>query len=106
MLFPRALVNLLQNSARAVRGRAKKHILLRVTAENGTVSFAVADNGVGISPDRQTSVWEHGVSGEGSNGMGLAFVRGIVDRLGGEVALCSKVNEGTHITITIEEAAE
>lgn len=103
VLFPRALVNLLQNSARAVRGRAKKRILLRVTAENGTVSFSVADNGIGISPDRQTSVWEHGVSSEGSSGMGLAFVRGIVDRLGGETRLCSKPNEGTCITITISE---
>ncbi|MFR1634999.1 MAG: hypothetical protein ACLSUF_08645 [Oscillospiraceae bacterium] len=26
--------------------------------------------------------------------------------MGGEVTLCSKVNEGTHITIKIEEAAE
>ena len=35
--------------------------------------------------------------------MGLAFVRGIVDRLGGETRLCSKPNEGTCITITISE---
>ena len=68
--------------------------------------FTVADNGVGISPERQKIVWSRGNSGEGSSGLGLAFVRSIVDRLGGEVTLCSKVNEGTHITITIEETAE
>ena len=106
VLFPRALVNLLQNSARAVRTRTERRILLRVEAEDGAVRFTVADNGVGISPERQKSVWGRGTSGEGSSGLGLAFVRSIVDRLGGEVTLCSKVNEGTHITITIEEAAE
>ena len=106
VLFPRALVNLLQNSARAVRTRTERRILLRVEAEDGAVRFTVADNGVGISPERQKSVWGRRTSGEGSSGLGLAFVRSIVDRLGGEVTLCSKVNEGTHITITIEEAAE
>ena len=106
VLFPRALVNLLQNSARAVRTRTERRILLRVEAEDGVVRFTVADNGVGISPERQKSVWGRGTSGEGSSGLGLAFVRSIVDRLGGEVTLCSKVNEGTRITITIEEAAE
>ena len=106
VLFPRALVNLLQNSARAVRTRTERRILLRVEAEDGAVRFTVADNGVGISPERQKSVWGRRTSGEGSSGLGLAFVRSIVDRLGGKVTLCSKVNEGTHITITIEEAAE
>ena len=106
VLFPRTLVNLLQNSARAVSDRANPRILLRVEAENDAVRFIVADNGVGISPERQKSVWGRRTSGEGSSGLGLAFVRSIVDRLGGEVTLCSKVNEGTHITITIEEAAE
>ena len=106
VLFPRTLVNLLQNSARAVSDRANPRILLRVEAENDAVRFIVADNGIGISPERQKSVWSRGNSGEGSSGLGLAFVRSIVDRLGGEVTLCSKVNEGTRITITIEEAAE
>lgn len=106
VLFPRALVNLLQNSARAVRTRTERRILLRVEAKDGVVRFTVADNGVGISPERQKIVWSRGNSGEGSSGLGLAFVRSIVDRLGGEVTLCSKVNEGTRITIAIEEAAE
>ena len=86
--------------------RTERRILLRVEAEDGAVRFTVADNGVGISPERQKSVWGRRTSGEGSSGLGLAFVRSIVDRLGGKVTLCSKVNEGTHITITIEEAAE
>lgn len=107
VLFPRALVNLLQNSARAVSERATPRILLRVETEDGAVRFTVADNGVGISPERQASVWEHGNSSEGSSGIGLAFVHGIVERLGGETALCSKPNGGTRITITIpEEEAE
>lgn len=107
VLFPRALVNLLQNSAQAVNGQAERRILLRVETGNGAVRFIVADNGVGISPERQESVWKRGSSGTASSGLGLAFVRSIVDRLGGETTLCSKPNEGTRITITIpEEASE
>lgn len=106
VLFPRALVNLLQNSARAVSSRADPHILLRVEAEGGVVRFIVADNGIGISSERQESVWKRGSSGAASSGLGLAFVRSIVDRLGGESILCSKPGEGTRITIVIPEAAE
>ena len=103
VLFPRALVNLLQNSARAVSERTIPQILLRVEAEDGVVRFTVADNGVGIRPERQASVWERGNSSEGSSGIGLAFVHGVVERLGGETTLCSKPNEGTRIMITIPE---
>lgn len=106
VLFPRALVNLLQNSAGAVRRRKRPSIQLRVTAEDGWVHFTVADNGIGISPERQASVWERGNSGTDSSGLGLAFVRSIVEQQGGEATLQSRVNEGTEITITIPEGAE
>lgn len=106
VLFPRALVNLLQNSAGAVGRRKRPSIQLRVTAGEGKVSFTVADNGIGISPERQQSVWERGNSGTASSGLGLAFVRSIVQRQGGEATLHSRVNEGTEITITIPEGSE
>lgn len=103
VLFPRALVNLLQNSAQAVSGRTRPRIQLRVEAADGSVSFTVADNGIGISPERQESVWQHGTSGTASSGLGLAFVRSIVERLGGTATIKSRPNNGTEITISIPE---
>ncbi len=103
VLFPRALVNLLQNSARAVRERREPRIELRVAAENGLVRFTVADNGVGISPERQESVWQRGSSGASSSGLGLAFVQNTVENQGGTTTLQSRAGQGTQITITIPE---
>lgn len=103
VLFPRALVNLLQNAAQAVSDRARPRIQLRVEAADGSVRFTVADNGVGISPERRESVWQHGVSSTASSGLGLAFVRSVVERLGGTAEIEGHSKVGTEITLTIPE---
>ena len=108
-LFPRALINLLQNSAQAMPEDREPEIWLRVhRADNPAwIAFTVEDNGVGISKELLHSIWDRGTSGRQSSGLGLAFVRNVVERMGGEIRLFSTPGVGTKISLELpEEAAE
>lgn len=110
ILFPRALVNLLQNSAQAVPPEREPEIWLRVTREEGhggrKVVFTVEDNGTGIREEEQRAVWGKGVSGRNSSGLGLAFVSGVVEKMEGEIRVSSVPGKGTSISLVIPEGGE
>ena len=103
VLFPRALVNLVQNAARAIPEGREPDIRLRSECQDGWVLFRVSDNGKGIEPALQQEIWNRGYSGSGSSGLGLSFVRGVVESIGGKIDLHSVVQEGTAITLWIPE---
>lgn len=110
ILFPRALVNLLQNSAQAVPPDREPEIWLRVTREEDRrgrkVVFTVEDNGTGIREEDQRAVWGKGVSGRNSSGLGLAFVNGVVEKMEGEIRVSSAPGKGTSISLVIPEGGE
>lgn len=106
VLFPRALVNLVQNSAKSIPTGQEPHILLRVEARDAVVRFTVEDNGCGIPEERKQDVWTPGYSGTQSSGLGLPFVRSVVERMGGSIELVSTVGEGTAISLCLPEAEE
>jgi two-component system sensor kinase FixL len=67
----------------------------------------VEDNGIGIDPkyhDKVFTIFQrlNGSKYEGS-GIGLAVCKKIVSRLGGNIKLSSKVNEGTQFKITLKK---
>lgn len=92
---------------------------LRYTPETGSVSVAVrsdegdavievSDTGTGIEPGDLPHIFDrHYVGGhrtvrkEGS-GLGLSIVKGLVERMGGQVAADSKPGRGTTITVRLE----
>ena len=103
-LFPRALVNLLQNSAQAMDGQPSPEIWLRVSrGKKGTVVFAVQDNGTGIEKERLETIWDRGSSGHQSSGLGLAFVRNVVEQMHGQISISSEPGQGTGIFLTLTE---
>lgn len=106
VLFPRALVNLVQNSAKAIPEGRKACISICSNAEKAWVWFRVADNGKGISKESQGAIWNRGYSGEASSGLGLTFVRNVVERAGGRVELSSRLGEGTTVTLWIPREGE
>ena len=108
-LFPRALINLLQNSAQAMPEGREPEIWLRIhRADNPDwIAFTVEDNGTGIGKEMLHSIWNRGTSGRQSSGLGLAFVRNVVERMGGEIRLFSTPGVGTKISLELpEETAE
>ena len=103
-LFPRALINLLENSARAIPTGRNPELFLRVSrGKGGEVVFSVTDNGSGISPKQLETIWDRGTSGHQSSGLGLAFVRSVVERMHGSIQVENTEHFGCRISILLPE---
>lgn len=96
------MLNLLTNSIHATGAGGRITIALRTDLEEAKVE--VKDTGSGISQENLTRIFEpffttKGV-GEGT-GMGLYVSWGIISKLGGLIAVESRVGQGTTFTITL-----
>lgn len=81
-------------------------IELRGSEDEGTVVLEVADTGRGIPDDEHDSVWEELARGThtrdiSGSGLGLPFVRAIIERHQGEVDLRSRLDEGTVVKVRL-----
>jgi two-component system, cell cycle sensor histidine kinase DivJ len=98
------LLNLVSNAIRFTdRGGT---VAVSARAEAAHITFAVEDNGVGISEEDLARVGEPyfqaGTSYDrrhGGTGLGLSIVKGLVRLHGGELAIRSRVGEGTRVTV-------
>lgn len=106
-LFPRVLVNLIENSANAVPPGRLPSIMLTIfracRQDMNYICFSVADNGAGIPSEQESFIWNRNVSGTQSTGLGLAFVRNVVDKSEGDIEVNSTPGEGTIISILLPE---
>jgi two-component system OmpR family sensor kinase len=100
------LANLLSNAARHTPAGTTVVVAL-ATAEPGTVQVTVTDNGPGIPPELQPSLFERFVRGDssrsraaGSTGLGLAIVDAVTAAHHGRVEVTS-VPGRTRFTITL-----
>ncbi|MFT7677460.1 MAG: two-component system sensor histidine kinase RegB [Planctomycetota bacterium] len=104
-----ALRNLLSNALDASPAGAR--VELRVTLERGLLDLAVRDQGPGMDAEAvaraQDPFFTTKEPGEGM-GLGLFLSRSVVDRLGGELILESKVGVGTvaHLRVPPRSAAD
>jgi signal transduction histidine kinase len=78
------------------------NILLEATEIKEGVQFFVRDNGRGIETERLRTIFGRftGGSDEGT-GLGLALVRRLVESLGGQVSVESKLGSGTTFSFTL-----
>ena len=109
------LLNLLSN---AVKFTPSGEVTLAVIPDpdtDGGLRFAVRDTGLGIAPEDQARLFKafEQVDGSttrnfGGTGLGLAICRQLVQRMGGELAVESRVDEGSsfHFTLPLEPAEE
>jgi two-component system OmpR family sensor kinase len=103
LLF-RAVYNLLSNALKFTQ--PGKRIEVRAFEDEGAVVIVVADTGPGIPEAEVPHVWEELYRGEDArsvegSGLGLAFVRTIINRHNGQVALISRPGEGTEVRIEL-----
>ncbi|WP_025322171.1 ATP-binding protein [Deferrisoma camini] len=101
-----ALMNLVVNAVQAV-GQAGT-VEVGVECADGWVKIWVQDDGPGIPPDLRARIFDPFFTtkapGEGT-GLGLAMVRAIVERHGGEVIVTSSAGSGTRFCITLPRRA-
>ena len=102
LAFKNVLSNALKFSTETV------DVIIGKAGEQGLLQIEVIDQGVGISPEDQKSIFEPFYRGENAHrypgtGVGLSLTKGIIRVLDGEIAVSSEENKGTKITITIKE---
>lgn len=99
-----ALLNLLGNAVKFSEPGAT--VEMRAFEDADMVTIEVADTGPGIPESEVPFVWQelyrgHGARGVPGSGLGLALVRAITERHGGQVILRSRVRQGTVVTMKI-----
>jgi PAS domain S-box-containing protein len=106
VLLREILMNLLTNAIRY--SRAGGAVKVRVASDAGRLLVDVRDNGIGIPPDEQKSIFrkffraknavKHSPEG---TGIGLYMVRSFVNLLSGTVSFSSKVDVGTTFSLSL-----
>jgi signal transduction histidine kinase len=98
----RALVNILDNAARASEFSFDPRILLEVGCNGGRVTFTVTDNGRGFSGTGSGDF----PSGWGSTGLGLAFSEEVVREHGGSLEIGNSEKGGGRVRIVLPAKEE
>ena len=104
VLLGRALANLLDNALKYTPRGGRVSIGAECAVE--TVRLTVADNGPGIDRDDLPKVWERLFRGDRSRserglGLGLSFVKAIVEAHGGRVFAKSNLGEGAAFSLIL-----
>ena len=89
-------------------------ISIRIAQKNGApkgcvcYEFRIKDNGIGMSEEFQTHIFEEfsreessTVSGIQGTGLGMSITKNIVDLMGGTIALTSEPGKGTEFIVTL-----
>jgi signal transduction histidine kinase len=95
-----ALAHLLRNASEACR--IKGRIKVRTSEEKNYALLVIQDNGKGMPPDVVDKVFVPFYTTKiGGTGLGMVFVRQIVDEHRGVITLDSKLGRGTTVTIRL-----
>jgi PAS domain S-box-containing protein len=102
--------NLVGNAIKYSSNERTLTIAITTTSSPGSrwVTVSVKDNGIGIPSEKQSAVFRpfyraHRDYPEGA-GVGLACVKKMVEKLGGEISLTSEANVGSEFTIKFVRA--
>jgi PAS domain S-box-containing protein len=110
------LLNLLSNAVKFTNAReglpGRVEVVCSVAAGvAGRVLIEVRDTGIGIPPDKLDAVFEPFVQVDarltrphGGTGLGLAISRDLARGMGGDLAVASRVGQGSTFTLTLPRA--
>ena len=103
-------INLVNNSLKFTKNGHVKLIAKLVSIEDNKIQilFKITDNGIGIPEDKQAEIFDSFSQGSieinrkyGGTGLGLAIVKKLIELLGGNIQLNSKVGLGTTFYFTL-----
>lgn len=97
--------NLLDNAVKYISSDRTGRIVVRGRRVGGKVLIEIEDNGRGVAPSDQERIFDlfrrAGKQDRPGEGIGLAHVRALVRRLGGEIAMKSDGSTGSVFSITL-----
>jgi two-component system sensor histidine kinase/response regulator len=106
------VTNLVDNAIKYTdRGEVSLHVMLACDGSDDkrVLLFEVRDSGQGVPPDVQSKLFNPFVQGDasmtrrhGGTGLGLAICRRLVELMGGEIGLESRVGEGSTFWFTVQ----
>jgi signal transduction histidine kinase len=106
------LWNLVDNAVKYARDAMPRQVALRCWAARREVHVAVRDHGPGVAPRHLDKIFDPFYRGESEltrrssgTGLGLALVRGLVERMGGRVSGRNVADGGFEVEIVLRAAA-
>lgn len=104
------LFNLVGNAAKFTEAGT---VTVRAWREPKRLIFAIADTGIGMTPEQCDRLFERFVQADssvtrkfGGSGLGLAITRAFSERLGGTVTVESKEGQGSTFTLTVADVLD
>lgn len=95
------LMNLVDNSLDAVRGRPNGQVVVRAALRNAALQVEVADNGSGMDADTlERAVRPFFTTKPERTGLGLALSRSLLAQMGADLSISSRTEQGTKVRIT------
>jgi two-component system phosphate regulon sensor histidine kinase PhoR len=110
MHFQNVITNLIENSIKYSNDNPK--IAIRTENVKSNILISITDNGIGISKKNIKHIFNEfyrvptgNIHDQKGQGLGLVYVKKIVDLHGGSISVTSDVNKGTtfHITLPIKK---
>ncbi|MFG6114617.1 sensor histidine kinase [Halobacillus sp. MO56] len=100
--FSRAISNVLENSMINLHERGGK-ITVEIYKDKDNTCIKIEDNGPGIERANLVHIWQEGFSTKNSSGIGLPFVKRVVESHSGTIEVSSEPGSHTITTITLPQ---
>ena len=99
-----AITNILKNAVESIEEKKKTvevdgAIVIDLVVEGDGLMIRIADNGIGLPPDRQRIMEPYITNRATGSGLGLAIVKKIIEEHFGEISLSDNQPEGAVVTL-------
>ena len=108
MRLRQILLNLLSNACKFTKGGEVRLRARRVANGRDWIELAVADTGIGMTPEQQAKLFEQFSQADtstaqrfGGTGLGLAITRKLARMMGGDVMVASEPGKGSVFTVRL-----
>jgi signal transduction histidine kinase/CheY-like chemotaxis protein/HAMP domain-containing protein len=113
MRLRQILLNLLSNACKFTKQGEVKLRVKKVVDGRNWIEIAVADTGIGMTPEQQAKLFEEFTQADsstarqyGGTGLGLAITRKLARMMGGDVTVASEPGKGSVFTVRLPGSAE
>jgi len=113
MRLRQILLNLLSNACKFTKQGEVKLRVNKIVDGRTWIEFAVADTGIGMTPEQQGKLFEEFTQADsstarryGGTGLGLAITRKLARMMGGDVTVTSEPGKGSVFTVRLPGGAD